>query len=81
MAKLTDAQRKVLARMEAGETLYVTRGWGSANDHYWLANNFNRVHGKTVSSLKANGYIVGNSQFISEEYSITDAGRAALEQE
>jgi hypothetical protein len=76
--KLTDAQRRVLARMAAGETLH----HGQTGFKWWLSAPPTFVSKVTALRLLENGLIerVSVRRLVCEYYGLTDAGRAALKE-
>lgn len=82
MAKLSKAQRDVLRRMDAGETLVHYMGIYSS----WFHFEKDRVNSNTVEALEKRKLIEitrssvqpGGSRFV---YTLTEAGRAAIEKD
>lgn len=80
MAKLSEAQARVLRRMDAGEAL-VERHHDAYKTTVRLGNG--AVDGRTVFTLERRGLIKAHVSQVDKEiavftYALTDAGRAAI---
>jgi hypothetical protein len=76
--KLTDAQRRVLARMAAGETLKYVRTYHRT---WWIEHDQPNVRAATANKLLKLELIEKTGEkWPIDHYTLTAAGRAALAQ-